>query len=87
MDDNESYQTMLTEFPNVGEILLMADEELPHDYHLGITHLINKMKEEECRERVFHAINIALSASSTQRELVFRDDDFGVRIYGIRNGA
>ncbi|CAJ2663590.1 unnamed protein product [Trifolium pratense] len=51
-----------------GEILLIADEE-QHGYHLVLTHLLNKITEDECRDRIVRAINFALSASRTKRVL------------------
>jgi len=60
VDDNESYQTMLAELLSVGEILLMADEELPHVSRLFFSFLkacysyeiVTELEREERRERV-----------------------------------
>ncbi|MCI08936.1 hypothetical protein A2U01_0030018 [Trifolium medium] len=92
VDDDESYETMvnyvlLNDLVNGGGILLMADEEQQHEYHLVLTHLLNKITEDECRNRIVRAINFALSASRAKRELGLQMDAIGGRRYIIRRRA
>ncbi|WJX38582.1 hypothetical protein P8452_26230 [Trifolium repens] len=81
VNDDESCEamwngTVLNDLVNGYDILLIADEE-QHDYHLVPTHLLNKITEDECRDRIFRAINFALSASRMKRELVLQEDVIG----------
>ncbi|KAK2442232.1 hypothetical protein QL285_013446 [Trifolium repens] len=91
VNDDESYEdmwdgTVPNDLANGYHLLLIADEEQQHDYHLALTHLLNKITEDECRDRVFNAINFVLSASRTKRELVVLQEDGGSR-YLIRSRA
>ncbi|WJX32554.1 hypothetical protein P8452_20865 [Trifolium repens] len=92
VNDDESYESMwnatvLNDLVNGYDILLIADEEQLHDYHLVLTHLLNKITEDECRDRIFHAINFALSASRTKSLMLHEDVIGGGPRYIIRSRA
>ncbi|XP_045789369.1 uncharacterized protein LOC123884332 isoform X1 [Trifolium pratense] len=56
-------------------------------YHLVLTHLLNKITEDECRDRIVRAINFALSASRTKRVLALQGNAIVVQRYIIRSRA
>ncbi|PNX81207.1 hypothetical protein L195_g037224, partial [Trifolium pratense] len=84
--DEESYDTMRRDATALGgEILLEADEDDEElDYQLVLTHLLNTNTGDQCRHRIYQAINFALSASRTRTELVSEDDGDDLERYIVR---